>query len=62
MMAALAFAATVAVRGYRPLYRGAGTPCPCCDHRGWLIGRAAAECARYGAALPLAPEVSRGQL
>lgn len=41
--------------GYRPLYHQ-GVRCPACTGTAWLIGRSSAECARCGAALPLAPE------
>lgn len=33
--------------------RGSNRACPCCAHRGWLIGRLLAECARCGFALDL---------
>ncbi len=45
------------LRGYRPLYRGAGSCCPSCCATAWLVGRQSAECARCGTALPLAPAV-----
>lgn len=38
-----------------PVYRE-GRDCPGCWGRSWLIGRSTAECARCGAALPLADQ------
>ena len=41
--------------GYRPAYRVMNPqPCPGCGQAQWLIGRATAECALCGTALPLA--------
>ncbi len=40
-------------RVLRPAYH-AGTRCPACGGRAWLIGRRSAECARCGEALPFA--------
>ncbi|AOW22744.1 hypothetical protein AVM11_03360 [Sphingomonas melonis TY] len=53
------YRAAQADRGYQPSYV-AGTACPGCGHRAWLLGRRAAECGRCGTALPLAPEVAHG--
>lgn len=41
--------------GYRPLYSG-GARCPSCAGGAWHVGRASAECARCGTALPLSPD------
>lgn len=57
MAPAIDYRALPVLRGYRPLYR-TGVACPCCDHRGWLLGRRDAECARCSAALPIGPEVA----
>ena len=46
--------ATIAQRGYQPLYHGPGERCPGCDGKHWHIGRMSAECAMCGTALPLA--------
>jgi hypothetical protein len=44
-----------AVRGLVVAYRGAGTSCPGCGGRAWIVGRFSAECAfeRCGTALPI---------
>lgn len=46
--------ATIAQRGYQPLYHGPGERCPGCDARCWHVGRMSAECARCHTAIPLA--------
>jgi hypothetical protein len=48
------FAATLADRGYQPLYRR-GMRCPACSRGHWHVGRFSAECANCAAAIPLAP-------
>jgi hypothetical protein len=44
-----------AVRGLVVAYRGAGTSCPGCGGRAWIVGRIYAECAfeRCATALPI---------
>lgn len=41
------------LRGYHPVYRGAGTPCPGCNHTNWYVGRFSAECAFCATAILL---------
>ena len=48
-----AIGAALPLRGYAVQYRD-GAHCPGCDGRHWWIGRASAECARCGTALPIA--------
>lgn len=56
--AAASFGIQSAMKRYSFMYHDGGTNhCPGCGHTQWHIGRATAECASCGTALPLA-EVS----